>query len=225
MPLHRIPAPHKLEVARMWKNAMAFIETPNTALAELRYLWRNQVCENTLWFEKAAPFSISDLEDVADALYNDFWNTALQPLISSECALIGIRVTAQDSTTAPVFDSTFSSPSSGGAGPSVVNNSTWAIQFKTAERGRSYRGRNYMCGIPQEAVSGNYLVLSQAGLYVGIYENLLTFPTSINAQHVVVSHYTGGGARAFGLTTPVIAYGYADLALDSMRRRLPGRGS
>lgn len=206
---------------------MAFIDVPNTAMVEMRYSWRNEVCENTLYFEKASAWSLAELIDLSDTMYTDFWIGHMQDQISNECTLIGIRATSLESPTAPQFNTSFTSPSAGGSSdPSVSNNVTWAIQFQTEQRGRSFRGRNYLIGIPTTAVSGLYVTTAFASLVVGNYDiGLGTVATNIGGQHVVVSKYTDGTARLTGLTTPVVAYSYADLAIDSMRRRLAGRGS
>jgi len=43
-------------------------------------------------------------------------------------------------------------------------------------------------------------------------------------QLVVVSYYNSGAWRTTAVATPIINFGFADLAIDSQRRRLVGRG-
>ena len=188
-------------------------------------MWRDQACVNTLWFEKDTPYDADQLQDLVNELYTN-WQSELKPLLSDDIALAGMRATAQDSSTAPSFATSFSPALTGDVvsdtGP---NNSCWTIQFATAQRGRSFRGRNYIGGIPLSVVAGNYITVAAAGAFVGAYTNLVDFGVLDLGIHVVVSHFTNGGPRVSGVTTPVISYRYADLAMDSQRRRLPGRGS
>lgn len=205
---------------------MAFIPVPNTAMAELVFDWRGQTVENTLWFENVLPFGTTDLDLLITGLI-DWWTTELRVQMTGDVILKTVRATAMDSSTAP---SSEFSPSSGNvgtaAGASVENAITWALQFKTALRGRSFRGRNYFIGIPESVrVSGNYLQASYAFALVGSYAQLMNATYVGSNVWVVVSRFTGGAARSAGVTTPVTSVGYADLVLDVQRRRLPGRGN
>lgn len=204
---------------------MAFVETANTALAELIYIWRDQTVQNTLWFNKTLPYNLATLEDLGDALYNWFL-AELSPNLSGDVALVGVKCTAQDSSTAPSWETSFATPIEGGsAGGSVTNNTTWAVQFSTGQRGRSYRGRNYVPGIPTSSVSGNVVGDSWAAAVVAAYGELSALEAAGHGAHVVVSRYSNGAPRSSGLVTEVVSYRYVDLFLDSQRRRLPGRGS
>jgi hypothetical protein len=55
---------------------------------------------------------------------------------------------------------------------------------------------------------------------------LVIILTAYNAtwKMVVVSYYNNGAWRLTATITPIISFAFADLAIDSQRRRLPGRG-
>jgi hypothetical protein len=107
----------------------------------------------------------------------------------------------------------------------LPNNVTWAIKFNTANRGRSGRGRNYIIGLTKPKVAANLLNPITAGQFVDGYLDLLTDLAASDWEWVVYSRFEDKVERTTGLAQPVVSVSFADLILDSQRRRLPGRGT
>jgi len=204
---------------------MPFVVTFNTVQCEIRYLFDNQQCENTLYFEYESAPTVSQGEDLADALF-DWWDTNLKPM---QCGTLALReiyltdLTAADSwavtrVSSPIVPGTRS-------GESMPNNIALCISFRTNQRGRAHRGRNYAMAMGEGDVSNNNFT---TGYLTGIqdaYVALADVETATGANWVVVSRFQGLLPRENGITTPVSSVGFFDGVVDSQRRRLPGRGS
>lgn len=204
---------------------MAFIATPNTARCALEFSYTGQQCVITLWFEAETSFDVTSLIALADALIS--WATTnLMPTAASALSLIGVRATAQDSSSAPSIFRPVAAPVVGGqTGNAQAPQVAAVASLRTDLRGRSYRGRNYVPGIADsQTVNAGELSVTGAASLAAAYEALADVETATGTTHVVVSHYTGGAARGAGVTTPVTEY-VVDQPLDTQRRRAFGRGA
>jgi len=203
---------------------MAFIPTPNAVKCAVVGTIDSQECTTTLWFLGAGPAGVSDLSTLALAVIDWMTNEVL-PLLSNGYALDAVEAYAQDSNTAPAITNVTGLPAVG-----AVNSATQApqvagcITFSTINRGRTSRGRNYIPGIPTNALAtpgtmGNTFLAAMQAAY-----GALNSYTSVGGYtHVVVSHYHDHSARTAGLPQSVLSYSM-DAPLDTQRRRSYGRG-
>lgn len=203
---------------------MAFIAVPNTVMVEIRAVLFGQQVENTLYFlNNTGDPDASAMEDLANDLFA--WvATPFSDNLSTEYGFREIYVTNLTSSTSP----TFALPIAGtGAvtGSSLPSSSCICMSFRTAERGRSARGRNYVSGLAEDEVTGNTLGLTRADAIRDAYAAIPAALVTGDWTWVVVSRFTNGAPRATGVTIPVTTVTYADRFLDSQRRRLTGRGS
>lgn len=205
---------------------MPFVPVPNTLAVDVIYEQMGQRVENTLYFEHASPgwteASINAwLQDLRVLIESE-----LMPLLHAGIALVQLVGTLLDAVDSLSVVLNVSPPFTGSAtGDGLPNNVTYTVQFKTNQRGRSFRGRNYVPGIPAQSISGNSV---SSGFRTGVlafYAELLALATAEGATWVVVSRFTNGAPRVTGVTTPVTTAATADTTLDSQRRRLPGRGT
>jgi len=202
-----------------------FVPVPNTAMFELRYLLYGQRVENTLWFEEALPWSTSTLNEQCENLYNWAVGSVLTTL-AADLTLQEVYGTSMESDTAPTGSYVPAVPPAGDIpSASEAGNVTWTVTFRTGQRGRSFRGRNYIAGIPGNNRAGNQVVSSFATNIVAAYTELAEATVDLLGTFVVVSRRSGGAPRVTGVTTPVTQVAFHDLNLDSQRRRLTGRGS
>lgn len=205
---------------------MVFVPTPNAVTASVRYLWDNQQVENTLSFYRAESWTETLMEQLANIIIN--WRTTqIRSLQASNLLMTEVYVVDQASDSAPAITVTVDSGDAPGTTgtPSLPNNVSLAIQFRTAFRGRSGRGRNFILGLAEGQVSGNLIANSLATSYQDAYQALAGDVEALDAQHVIISKQTDGAPRPNGLVRLVTAYAFADLSIDSQRRRLPGRGA
>ena len=117
-------------------------------------------------------------------------------------------------------------PVSGGRpGPGLPGNVSFAVTHLTGLAGRSNRGRTYFGGIAQADVVGDFITSARAN---GLRDGLLSVRSAASQQGwtmVVLSRAFNKQIRPQALPIDVIGFRYRDLALDSQRRRLTGRGA
>lgn len=204
---------------------MAFIPAENCVSVELRYSLFGENVENTLFFYNPDGVNLTNMATLAGEI-DDWWDTQLRPLQSTAVTYRETYVTDLTSVTSPTYSSTVNAGLAGAKAASAgqPGSVTFCITFATAARGRSGRGRNYAVGLVEGDITGNLLVNTQADALVAAYEQLLTL-FSFPYDWVVLSSYTGGAPRTERLVQPVQSVRYADLAIDSQRRRLAGRGN
>lgn len=203
---------------------MPFVPTANTLKCLLKYNWANQTVVQDLWFRFPAPPTSTNRSDLATAMHT-WWTNQIKPYLCDNYGLFEVDVIDMSTQNGPVTTLTLTSPEVGGdTGDSVPLNAALCISLRTASRGRNFRGRNYVGGIPLSSVP------TPGTFATGIVGNILTafswFMTPANvagATWEVVSWYFQKAIRATAVVTPITAV-TADTLIDSMRRRLIGRG-
>lgn len=203
---------------------MAFVPVPNCAEVQLVYSGEAGVYENTLYFDMTAGNAIADLNALA-ATVKSWWTTNIKPYLSTSVQLDKILATSLAFQSAPGIIYTTGLPSSGSYAttPVLPANVTVAVTFNTVLRGRSFRGRNFwpiLCEgqVVNSTVDPTLLTNIHNGYFA-----LIAAATAASKPWVVASRYTGKAPRVAGVITPVVGIG-GDGIVDSMRRRLPGRG-
>jgi hypothetical protein len=211
---------------------MPFVPVPNTAGVELRYTFDGQHVENTLDVRLAGAWGAAELATLG-ADYVTWWTANYKPFASTDLVLTEVVCTDLRTETGPQVTT---APLGGVAGDAVgeimPGSVTLAVSFRTALRGRSYRGRNYVCGLITDYVSGSQINSSIADAVQAAYSAMIGMGafTSDDWTWVVVSRYSGIGTdgkpipRTEGIATPVTQVVITDHTIDSQRRRLPGRG-
>ena len=104
------------------------------------------------------------------------------------------------------------------------NSAALAVSFRTAARGRTARGRNYVFGMPQAYLVSNSFSAPFVNGVQSAYNTLIGVAADNGYTWVVASRYENNAPRTSGLTRPVTAAVVVDEVLDSQRRRLPKRG-
>lgn len=211
---------------------MGTVYTPNTALIEVNMLTNGEHAQNTFYVEGLTPMGTADLEELCTQV-EAWWKLYAIQEYTTKTELVSISAKAQDSATAPVWEISVTASNVGTlVADAAPNNVAFCLSFLTALGGRSYRGRNYICGIPITVISGNAITSAYANAWITNYETLLSELAILNRTMVVVSKYSGVNPttgkpipRVSGITTPITGFKWVNLDLDSQRRRLPGRGS
>lgn len=211
---------------------MPFVPVLNTVLAEMRMSLDGQQVENTLWFEAAAAPTPADMTSLADLLIN-WWVANYAPQASVNLQLVEVVISDQTTATSAQVSMAPEEPALGTiVSDALPNNVSLTVSFRTALRGRSFRGRNYVVGIPESAAALSHLGGAYVAGWVVAYETLLSLiDTDGTFDWVVVSKFSGVDVngdpipRVAGVTTPVTNVVVVDDVVDSQRRRLPGRGN
>lgn len=210
---------------------MPFVPVPSTVMVEMRMRLDAQEIENTLYFEKATAWTVAQYTALANAMIV-WWNTAYGLVLSSDLSLVEVYITDLTTATSPVHAQAAPIPNPTGTVPTATlpNNVSLTVSFRTANRGRSYRGRNYVPGLPENAVTLNTVQPSTVAGIQNAYTGLFAVADGQSIEWVVVSRYSGIDGdgkpipRTIGLATPVTAAIVVDAIVDSQRRRLPKRG-
>lgn len=210
-----------------------FIPVPNCCLIEMVYLYGNKIIINTFHVRKPTPYTASDLQDMTQNRF-DVWDSTgpnkQQFQRAGGCVLQQITGKALDTASSPVWVYTLTTARAGlMGGGNLPNNCTFAITLQSGFAGRSYRGRIYWPGLAfnhiqsgnnaseMQAVNANIMVTSVNTLIAQLAA--MTTPNHL----CVVSYMNSGVWRTVGVTTDITNAAYADLHLDSQRRRLLGR--
>lgn len=202
--------------------------TPHAARVSLVWNYGGQVAENTFY-----------VQDTTDAIFADPAGFAAQVNLAVVSALIpdhraeviyqGCQF--EDIRTVPFGGGFYPrTPPIAGAIAGVTAlpfNVSFSIKRLTANLGRSGRGRWYWAGMDEADLSGpNTVDSTRASNMVGA---LLAFQGDVEGgtypvEMGIVSYYHDKVLRGAGLFQRIESWGLFDLIVDSMRKRLPGRG-
>lgn len=210
--------------------AHPFIPVANTALVEMVYTFGGQIIENTFHVQKGTPFTALQLQGLTTVF--DTWDStganAFKGFRPIGCILQAIKTRALDTAASPVYIYTLPLPRAGGQNAlPMPGNVSFCVTLQTGLAGRSQRGRFYMPGLVTSTVGNtplnNTVSTSYANGIVASANSLIAAVAAIGAGYalVVTSYRTGGAWRANGVNSVILNAAYADLFVDSMRRRLP----
>lgn len=211
---------------RNWRNAVAFIPVPDVVSVGVVYNLRGEFCQNTAYFSGVS-LDTASLSALA-ASFDSHWNTGVLDLLSEDLSVSEYVVADQSDISGPVFTRVPPTLEVGGvASPALSNNVAFCVSLRTANRGRSFRGRLYLPGISSASMDDpNHLVPAIAtNIANAVFTALDQVTVDTGAIPVVVSRFTAGAPRTTGIATPIVTVIAVDNVVDSQRRRLPGRGS
>lgn len=205
---------------------MPFVSALGTAKVELRYQIDGQRIENLLYFYLGANPTDGDFEALGEALLVWYEDT-LAPTLTTAIALHEVFITDLSSSTGPVFSLT---PAEGAirgvrSVTSLPSGNALCVSFRTNGRGRSARGRNYVAGLGISDTNESIFLPSPAENVRSAYSALLSTGVVGTAVWSVVSTIHAKAPREAALVQPITGAVLTDLAIDSQRRRLPGRGN
>ena len=203
---------------------MAFIPLPDTIEVAMRFLYQGEQAVNVYHVQPGVPITLSELEHWG-SVFVSWWDGQIAPNVPSTVSLQTISLVDRSTQFGLGIDYSTGLPLPGGASiPALPNNVTIAIRWGTGLKGRSFRGRTFHIGIGETQVSGNILDPGSLAPLLGAYTQLIDTVDTEGGTLVVASRYQGGAPRTTGVLTPIIGVSI-DPTIDSMRKRLPGRGT
>lgn len=173
---------------------------------------------NVLHYKSSVtPIPLSLLQD----LCNNFWTHAgyaLRGMMSSDWKLVSVIAT--DLTSELGLQATYAPGGgmTGQLGVGLPGSVAGVVSLATAYRGRSFRGRIYLSGIPESLVAGNELDTAWHSAAASFVDGLLTMNLS-NVQLAVCSRVHNGVKRQAGIVNVVTDY-FINREVDSQRRRV-----
>jgi len=204
---------------------MAFIPAVDCLMAELRFNAGANRAENTLYFQGSAGVSTSLATSLGAAL-KSWWDTNFKARTWSGWSLNEVYITDLTTQTSFTVSYTTGLPLAGTAvGDGLPYNCAHCVSLRTANRGRSGRGRNYILGLLETDTNGSTISAGRQSADVAAYNLLVGAGTFVaGLQLVVCSRFHANAPRATALLQPVTNVLSVDNIVDSQRQRLPGRG-
>ena len=205
---------------------MAFVPVINTVSVEFRTTWDSQQCENRIFVDVFTTPTQALCQAVANAALT-WWQGNVVALTPANLALREVHV--RDQSQLNGFQAT-ASPTGAlpgtHAASSLPNNVSICASIRSNFTGRSARGRWFWQGLCEDQVIDNTV---NAGVLTSIDAALTNLATSLGAlgfNWVIVSYQSLGVPRPGGpVKFTVTNILFIDSIIDSMRRRLPGRGT
>lgn len=206
---------------------MAFVPFDNVCQVEIRYRYLGEKAENTLYFHRPEGMGETHVRTMVDAIA-DWWAISLRPLQHhwlTHHEVFGRRLEYEGDYT---YTNTFYQGEEGTRvlGEGHPGNVSLSVAFKSAYAGRCNRGRNYAIAISTEDTDGNQVSIGYAASLLLAYSELvnpsLLYPTSI--FWCVASRWYNHQQRVEGVPVHITHVTITSRNIDSMRRRLAGRG-
>jgi len=205
---------------------MAFQPVPDTCMVTFVGTLAGEQCVNTFYYKQETSWTDTELQDLADdldAVWGGFvasWMYATYEYLRTEVK--GLR------SAADYVVSSNANAGTGGltGGSSMPNNVAISVARKTGLTGKNARGRVF---IPVTNTSllnlSNTITSAFEAAIISLVEGLDAAASAIDWVPVTVSRVVAGVPLATAVTYAITSWVIVNLTVDSMRRRLPGRGS
>lgn len=200
---------------------MPFQSVPNTAELVIHGDIGGQGIANVIGFQYAGSYVQGNIDALA-ILADSIIGTDYLPLVSSGVNYTSCEVRGLNSIT------DLSGSANAGAGPGsavgtgIPANNTFCVTLRSANTGRSARGRFYAWPTVAQNYSAPSILLATYGNdLVSMLLSLKTSAASIGWFMVVISRFSLGVKRPVGVVFPIASIAYRNLIGDSQRHRLP----
>ena len=203
---------------------MTYVPGPGVVELDLQGSYDGERVELTFYVHVTVPITETLLNLLAGVVL-DWWDSDLQPGVSNDFTVVQVKATDLTTQSSPTITLPYtgSSPTGVGTHPQP-GNVTAAITKATNNRGRSFRGRNFIPGLDGTALSDvNHIQSGNLAAFLTVWGDLDSAFRSQSATPVVFSRFSNGAARTTGVATNISEY-RMDNTVDSQRRRLAGRG-
>jgi hypothetical protein len=201
------------------------IIAPGIVRVEMHFTMHGQKCMNVYHLrDNNPPITDSDLHLYGNTFKN-WWLDVMRPAVSRDLTLTD--VTARELVEGGVATlETDLLPAAGTRDRDAFpGNVTLAVHWGTGLMGRSYHGRTYHLGLPTDQAANSIMLAPALATLLSHYDDLRTGLDSafVAVDFGVLSTVHLGAPRTTPILTPITGVAI-DSALDSQRRRLPGRG-
>lgn len=199
---------------------MAFQPVPQGMEVKFIGMQSGQPVINTFNVNNGAPVTAAALTATGQ-IFEDWWRTSIRGGIASSYSLDQIITTDLSVQNGRQDIRVPASPRTGAvAQAAAAANAALVISWRTAQIGRSFRGRTFVGGLPVSGfVSANaFDPVYAAGFAVGGVA-LINALTAAGKTLAVLSRYANGVLRVTGLLTDIVSV-IVNLASDSSRKRL-----
>lgn len=200
---------------------MAFIPTPHAAKVSIEASLGPATVVNTFYVSKSDNYSSADLAALLGNV-EAVWVAYILPLLVTQYSVEDYVAYAQESNTAPVVHRTPGVTHTGAGTPDTVlpANVAMAVNHRTANRGRSGRGRTFMAGFGGDDIDDpEFWKAVSVSAMTSAWTNIRTILASDGHTFCVVSKQHDKVALTQGLIQAVISSDTDD-HIDTMRKRV-----
>ena len=203
------------------EGVMAFQSVPQTAEIVIKYEGNQVDSVNVLQAKLTGGYSLTDLEDLADAVDASIVADWL-PIQTQDQAYISTTVRGLEFINDQETINTDGAGAGGNAVKGLPGSVTFSVKKSSGLTGRSARGRMYWIGIPSDKLAGNEnQVLSAHVVEIrDAVEDMRLAIAATSWDPVIVSRFLDGSPRATGAVFNWIATVAVNENVDSQRRRL-----
>lgn len=201
------------------------IIAPGVVRVEMHFTYQGSKVMNVYHIkDNNPPVDETDLHLYANTFKN-WWLDIMRPAISRDATLTDVAARELIDGGIAVLESE-GLPAAGTRDVTgAPGNVTLAIHWGTGLMGRSYHGRTYHIGLPNDQFANGHMLAPALATLLDHYNALRVALDNafVAADFAVLSTVHGGFPRGTPIATPITGVAIDD-ALDSQRRRLPGRG-
>lgn len=151
-----------------------------------------------------------------------WWDGNVKDLVGPDYVLREVHAQSLAEVNGPQATYTLGLPQPGTlVGATLPGNVAFCVSLRTGLTGRSARGRFYWAGLVEQQVAKNIVDAGVVISIVAAMNNLISLITSLSAQVVIVSYYSGNVLRPGGPVYFIVTNALAvDSNVDSQRGRL-----
>lgn len=155
-----------------------------------------------------------------NGIFKTWWDTSVAPMQNPSYVLNNITSTGLASGSGPQHVTSYTTSNQGtNSGGEAAANAAAVISWRTAQIGRSYRGRTYLGALSEgEIDSAQTIASATVTAMASAAQGLIDALTAAGMFLAVLSRVAGGVQRVTGLLVEIIGY-VTDNKVDSQRRR------
>jgi hypothetical protein len=186
---------------------MPYIAFPNTAQASLNWLLNGQHVQNNLYFYTPTGWNSGELSNLNAFLF-DWVDQEWLPLLSQDIRLKSIVSIDRETSTGARVETDYGGGIPGSdVNDAIPNQSALVMSFLTEQRGRAYRGRNYIAGLCDNHVVNGLIEETTLSAWLAVFNGLNSIFGASDIEHVIASaSLVDPDVGGTGFTTEVSSY-------------------
>lgn len=197
---------------------MTFQSVTNAASAEVLWTYGSLHFENVLWFTKAG-FDTVAMDALADAIIAATLGTNILSVMDDDWSLGSVLVTDQRTEGADQVSVAATGKVGTVASETIARNLALVVTLRTGLRGRSYRGRVYIPGMPESLMTNGAYAASVSTEVLEWLQLIKNNAATEGWTWGVCSRYHDGVERAAGIVTPITSHEVRSTYPGTQRRR------
>jgi len=205
---------------------MPFVPAPNILQVEVRAIKDGQRVENRFYVNCFHAPTLADITAV-NAIVSTSTLTDWIPLLPTDVTLVSNFYRSLQDQNAIQLEAPYVTGNVGTrAGAAAPNQNTLCVSLRSANAGRSARGRLYWLGLSEDQYAANQVAGADIAAITAALDDLRTALVAGGYAWTIVSFFTNNAPRVGGpVYFPVVSVLTVDGVLDSQRRRMPGHGT